>query len=74
MVLCPVVVVGKVSESGNVALRSCRSIKLLLLHLVSLYITLPTLMMHGQTQIKKSLLYIIAFIYKMCDECKLNGI
>ena len=29
-----------------------RSIKLLLLHLVGFYITLPTLMMHGQTQIK----------------------
>ena len=29
--------------------------KLLLLHLVGFYITLPTLMMHGQTQIKFSL-------------------
>jgi len=31
---------------------SWRSIKLLLLHLVGFYITLPTLMMHGQTQNK----------------------
>ena len=29
-----------------------RSIKLLLLHLVGFYFTLPTLMMHGETQIK----------------------
>ena len=34
-----------------------RSIKLLLLHLVGFYITLPTLMMHGQTQIKSYLLH-----------------
>ena len=35
-----------------------RSIKLLLLHLVGFYFTLPTLMMHGQTQIK--------FILSLC--------
>ena len=34
---------------------SWRSIKLLLLHLVGFYITLPTLMMHGQTQTKLAL-------------------
>ena len=32
-----------------------RSIKMLLLHLVGFYFTLPTLMMHGQTQFKFSL-------------------
>ena len=31
---------------------SWRSIKLLLLHLVGFYITLPTLLMHGRTEIK----------------------
>ena len=36
----------------NMLSWSWRSIKLLLLHLVGFYITLPTLMMHGQTQIK----------------------
>ena len=36
----------------NMLNSSWRSIKLLLLHLVGFYITLPTLMMHGQTQIK----------------------
>ena len=60
--------VGKGSECGNVALCvryegcllswSWRSIKLLLLHLVGFYITLPTLMVHGQTQIKFDTLWI----------------
>ena len=38
----------------NVWSWSWRSIKLLLLHLVGFYITLPKVMMHGQTQIKVS--------------------
>ena len=37
----------------NMLSWSWRSIELLLLHLVGFYITLPTLMMHGQTQIKE---------------------
>ena len=36
----------------NMLSWSWRSIKLLLLHLVGFYITLPTFIMHGQTQIK----------------------
>ena len=37
--------------SRNMLSWSWRSMKLLLLHLVGFYIALPTLMMHGQTQI-----------------------
>ena len=36
----------------NMLSWSWRSVKLLSLHLVGFYINLPTLMMHGQTQIK----------------------
>ena len=43
----------------NMLSWSWRSIKLLLLHLVGFYITLPTLMMHGQTQIKHTDMFMI---------------
>jgi len=45
----PVVVVGRGSASGNVALCVASS--------WFCYITLPTLMMHGQTEIQYIILY-----------------
>ena len=46
----------------NMLSSSWRSMKLLLLHLVGFYITLPTLIMHGQTQIK----YYLLFMFVPC--------
>ena len=44
----------------NMLSWSWRSIKLLLLHLVGFYITLPSLMMHGQAQIKYKCVLVLA--------------
>ena len=51
----------------NCALKLVEEIipKLLLLHLVGFYITLPTLMMHGQTQIKPT-----KHITKIVHDCR----
>ena len=50
----------------NMLSWSWRSIKLLLLHLVGFYITLSTLMLHGQTQIKFTSLSLLLMRVCVC--------
>ena len=50
-----------------------RSIKLLLLHLVVFYFTLPTLMMHGQTKIKFLHLLCWSLLNRVCPNWIINS-